>query len=139
MITMVKATLYKNFFRPSISKMICALFMSALLVAFANILVARSLLQDLNGVAETVDVAGRLRMLSQKIAYQSTRMLYEPGSAPQLLQRSIDEYEAALAALLHGERAFGFTLRPPSGRLMPHLKALQEGWTRYRPQLQASV
>jgi EAL domain-containing protein (putative c-di-GMP-specific phosphodiesterase class I) len=58
MITISKATLYENFFRLSISKKICVLFMSALLVAFANILVAHFLLQDPNGVAETVNVAG---------------------------------------------------------------------------------
>lgn len=139
MITISKATLYKNLFRLSISTKICALFMSALLVAVANLMVARSLLQDLNGVAETVNVAGRLRMLSQKIAYQSTRALYEPWSAPLLLQRSIDDYETALAALVNGGSAFGFTLRQPSGQLMTQLKALQADWARYRRPAPASA
>lgn len=124
----------KNFFRPSISKKICALFVSALLVAFANIMVARFLLQDLNGVAETVNVAGKLRMLSQKIAYQSTKALYEPWSAALPLQRSIDDYETALSALVNGGRAFGFTLRQPSSQLTAHLKAIEGDWERYRHQ-----
>src|SRR4051812_34462347 len=77
---------HKSIFRPTISKKICALFASALVVAVANIMVARFLLQDLNGVAETVNVAGKLRMLSQKIAFLSTKALYEPLSAAQPLQ-----------------------------------------------------
>lgn len=139
MITISKTSLYKTLFRPSISKKIGALFMSALLVAFANILVARCLLQDLNGVAETVNVAGRLRMLSQQIAYQSTRALYEPGTALLLLARSIDDYETALSALIQGGSAFGFNLRRPSGQLLPLLQALQQDWAHYRRRIQDSA
>jgi diguanylate cyclase (GGDEF)-like protein/PAS domain S-box-containing protein len=123
----------RNFFRPSISRKICALLVSALLVAVANIMVARFLLHDLNGVAETVNVAGKLRMLSQKIAYQSTKALYEPWPAAPALQRSIDEYETALWALVNGGKAFGFTLRQPSAQLIAHLKTIQSDWERYRP------
>ena len=122
----------KNFFRPTISKKICAFFASALLVAVANIMVARFLMQDLNGVAETVNVAGKLRMLSQKIAYLSTKALYEPLPAALPLQRSIDEYDMALSALVNGGSAFGFSLRQPSVQLMTHLAALQRDWELYR-------
>ena len=119
------------FFQLSISKKICALFMSAVLVALANVIVAHSLLRELNGVAETVNVAGKLRMLSQRIAYQSTRALAEHAPAP-LLQPSIDEYETALSALVRGGEAFGLTLRRPSVQLAAQLQALQDEWGRYR-------
>ncbi len=118
----------------SISTRTCALFVGLLVLACANIMIARALLRDLNGVAETVNVAGRLRMLSQQIAYRGSVALHD-GDAPAraALTASIADYDAALAALKSGGPAFGYTVRRPSAAIAAQLAALDSEWQRARP------
>lgn len=129
-------------FGQSISAKLCLLFAVLLLAALANILVARALLVNLSGVAETVNVAGRLRMLSQRLAYQSTVAL-QAGAPPAGArapdndlnqERTVADYEAALNALDRGGAAFGYALAPPSAVSTPYLAALRAEWRRYRAQ-----
>ena len=122
---------WRGRFAPSISTKICALFLGLLLVAVANTFVARWLLHELNGVAETVNVAGRLRMLSQQIAYHGTQALHDNAETTNAaLRQSIVEFEAAVGALETGGPAFGYHLRTPSPRIAAHLAALKTDWNR---------
>jgi len=58
----------RSIWRPSIGQKIGGIFLLVLMVAAANIVVVKKMQHDLNGVAATLNVAGKLRMLSQKIA-----------------------------------------------------------------------
>lgn len=59
----------------SISRKLAVMLFAILLLAVANVVLVRGMLNELNGVAETVNVAGKLRMLSQKTAFEAARLL----------------------------------------------------------------
>lgn len=62
-------------------------FLVALCFAVANIGVVKTLLSDFSEVASTVSVAGKLRMLSQKLAFQSLGLsTVATSSIPQIKQ-----------------------------------------------------
>src|SRR5690348_661809 len=96
----------------TISRKIAAVFLVILAVAAANIVVVRNMLDDINGLAETVNVAGRLRMLSQKIAFHATKSLQYPDADSNAIATSLDDFDTALSALSHGGNAFGYRIRP---------------------------
>ena len=60
--------------RPSIGQKMGWVFFVVLLVAAANIVVVKQMLNDLNDVAATLNVAGKLRMLSQRIAFETVSL-----------------------------------------------------------------
>src|SRR5438034_11788087 len=60
----------------SISQKFAAAFITLLLVAATNILLVRGMLGELNGASEIMNVAGKMRMLSQKIAFEATKVLH---------------------------------------------------------------
>lgn len=119
-------------FNPSISKKIGMTFTVILLVAAANVVVVRAMLRDINGVAETINVAGKLRMLSQKIAFETTKVLREQGQAKIRVAAALNDFETALSALGRGGSAFGYDVKILSSRLHPQLEVARIDWVRYR-------
>lgn len=119
-------------FNTSISKKLGITFMFILIVAAANVVVVRAMLQDINGVAETINVAGKLRMLSQKIAFETTKVLREQGHGKVRVATAIDDFATALSALGHGGSAFGYNVKILSSRLQPQLEVTRMDWGSYR-------
>ena len=112
----------------SISMKIGAIFLVIWLLAAANVLLVRSMLLDLNGVAETVNVAGMLRMLSQKIAFETVKAVRQQDLGKSEAQNAIRNYEIALRALVQGGAAFGYSVKQPSPQLTTRLVAIQVDW-----------
>jgi hypothetical protein len=68
-------------------------------VAIFNALVVGHLMDEQNGIADTIGVAGRLRMLSQKQAAGILLSLREPAKQAGLVAADIAEFEAGLDAV----------------------------------------
>lgn len=119
-------------FNTSISKKLGIIFTFILIVATANVMVVSAMLQDINGVAETINVAGKLRMLSQKIAFEAAKVLHEQGRGEIRVTAAIDDFETALSALAHGGRAFGYDVKTLSSRLQLQLDLIRMDWGSYR-------
>ncbi|HYN55140.1 MAG TPA: type IV pili methyl-accepting chemotaxis transducer N-terminal domain-containing protein, partial [Methylotenera sp.] len=116
----------------SISKKLGMTFTVILIVAAANVMVVHAMLRDINGVAETINVAGKLRMLSQKIAFETTKVLREQGHGKVRVAAALDDFETALSALRQGGSAFGYNVKILSSRLQPQLDVTQMHWGSYR-------
>ncbi|GAB3538522.1 hypothetical protein GCM10027343_04450 [Noviherbaspirillum agri] len=125
--------------RFTISKKIGLAFLLLLLLGIANVVVVRSILQDFNGVAATVNIAGKLRFLSQKIALNTSNTLngWTPGK--NAAEVDIDEYEIALHALAVGGIAYGYELRPLSPHQQAELETLRQNWLRYRAYIESTL
>ncbi|SFU74189.1 EAL domain-containing protein [Pseudoduganella namucuonensis] len=101
--------------------LVCAL-------AAGNLLLAHGMVREQNGVAESVSVAGRLRMLSQKIAFETAYHRLAPPGWRERLRQSRADYQASLDALSGGGSAFGHRLRRPSAALAERLAGLRVEW-----------
>lgn len=127
------------FFRPTISKKIGAIFAIIFLVAVANVAVMHTLLQDLNGVAETINVAGKLRMLSQKLAFEATKQMLGQGNVRDDVKSILGDYETALNALGDGGDAFGYRVNPISTATLPLLQLTRRDWDIYRKHVEGTL
>ena len=113
-------------------------FLVVLLIAGGNVWVFHRMLVQADGVAETINVAGKLRMLSQKIAFESTVARLDPALS-QLLSTTLNDYETALAALERGGTAFGFEIQRAPISMSALTSNLRNDWTRYRKHVETSV
>ncbi|MFI4940000.1 MAG: diguanylate cyclase domain-containing protein, partial [Burkholderiales bacterium] len=107
-------------------------FTAILILAAANVVVVHAMLRDINGVAETINVAGKLRMLSQKIAFEAVNVLREQGKGKAKLDAAMDDFDMAVSALRQGGSAFGYDVRILSSRIHRQLDVTREDWERYR-------
>ena len=116
----------------TISDKIGTLFLILLLLAVANVVIVRNMLQNLNGVAATISVAGKLRMLSQKIAFETIKVVRDDGGEKINVITACKDFDTALAALGNGGNAFGYGIHRVPALLDPQLDAMRRDWTRYR-------
>ncbi|HZW23490.1 EAL domain-containing protein [Noviherbaspirillum sp.] len=123
----------------TISRKIAAVFSVVLVFAVANLVVVRSMLDDVNGVAETVNVAGKLRMLTQKIAFETSKALQLPEAGTGEVDAALADFETALDALAGGGEAFGYRLDMLKPAHLVHLDAARADWARYRGQVEAAL
>ena len=123
----------------SISEKIAVVFIVILLVAVTNVLVVRDMLHEVNGVAETMNVAGKLRMLSQKIAFETTKALRRPEVETDKVLTSLNDFEITLLALARGGNAFGYEVRMISAHHAPLLDTLRRDWTGFRIQVERAL
>ena len=123
----------------TISQKLVVAFIILLLVAAANVLVVRSMLGELNGTAEIINVAGKMRMLSQKIGFEATKVLYGQDLDKNKAIETLDEFETTLLALEQGGRVFGHSVKT----LAPHhhtlLAAARRDWALYRGHVVAAL
>lgn len=110
-----------------------ALFI-VILISASNVLVMNTLLVEGNGVAETINVAGKLRMLSQKIGFGAAAAALHPDETVNL-DGAIDDYEAALTALENGGTVFGLTVTQVRPALRSHTETLRTDWSAFRRHL----
>ena len=116
----------------TISDKIGTFFLILLLLAVANVVVVRNMLQNLNGVAATISVAGKLRMLSQKIAFETIKVVRDYGGEKNNVITACNDFDTALAVLGNGGNAFGYGIRRVPAVLDPLIDAVRRDWTRYR-------
>ncbi|WP_323028866.1 diguanylate cyclase domain-containing protein [Castellaniella defragrans] len=106
-------------------------FILVVLLAIGNVSIVQFLLRESDGMAATLNVAGKMRMLSQRIGLEALAG-HQPPGAPAPAADLPAAFEAAHDALRHGGHAFDLDVPPVPAALAPQLQAVHEAWTRYR-------
>ena len=117
--------------RFTLSAKVGATFGLVCALATVNMLLVRGMVREQNGVAESVGVAGKLRMLSQKIAFETVYDEHAPQGWRARLQQSRRDYVTSLDALASGGHAFGYLVKPPYRPLAVRLDQLRAEWQRF--------
>ena len=103
-------------------------------MAAGNVVTVQSMLTRLDGVAETVNIAGRLRMLSQKIAFEQLSSWHHSGANADI-ETTLDAYERGLVALEQGGQSLGLIIPNLPAQIRPLVMTLRTDWTAYRDQV----
>src|SRR5699024_9971767 len=107
-------------FPHSLKSRAAAVFIMIGLLMLGNVVVVHTILSRSQITAATVNLAGKMRMLSQRMAMQALAARQIPGF--NYGGRDIDEsFDAVIHALRHGGTTFGLTDPSPTGRLPAHL------------------
>jgi len=122
--------------RIGIAHKIGAVFMALLLSAVVNIMVVDSMMKKSDGVADTVNVAGKLRMLGQCIALQAVTHSHGVGAGEAEVRRLIRDFETVLAALSGGGYVFGMYVDGLSPLHQRRIDAVHEQWSLYQRSVQ---
>lgn len=117
-----------------IAQKIGAVFAAILLIAVVNIVMVERMLAQSDTVADTVNVAGKLRMLGQRIALQAVSHGHGHGSeaGEAEVRQLMRDFEGALAALSSGGHVFGLRVEGLPARHAAQLAGVQEQWLEYR-------
>src|SRR5690606_11405091 len=121
----------------SIGQKIGGIFSCVLILAGTNVVMVRELLRDFNSVAATVNVAGKIRMLSQRIAFSTLDSETKKGPGIAEIERSMAEFDVALLALGEGGKAFGRDIARLGMVHAAPLGAVQDQWEAYRANIGA--
>lgn len=111
-------------------------FVIASLLAVGNVLIVQSLLRQSDAIAATVNVAGKMRMLSQRIgllqlATQSLNTETDQNSDFTFRELESD-FEDALKVLRNGGQAFELAIPPVNSELHQYLDEVEIAWNFYR-------
>jgi diguanylate cyclase (GGDEF)-like protein/PAS domain S-box-containing protein len=114
--------------RPTISVKLGLFFAVFMLATYANIHIAASMFDSLGSSAHIVNETGRLRYLSQKIAYLATRL--DVGDR-LVLRGQIEEYARVLSGINQHLETGGRPLLEQSPELRGKLDGLRAQWSNY--------
>ncbi len=124
------------FLRSSLGAKFAVAFVVFLSLTVTNATVIDGLLNKLHRVADTINVAGRMRMLSQRVAFQALLVLQGRAGAAEV-EHAVRDFEAGLNALERGGRAFGYDVRPSPPAIVGALRIVRETWTDYDADIKA--
>ncbi|HJV74634.1 MAG TPA: EAL domain-containing protein [Noviherbaspirillum sp.] len=126
-----------RFYNATISQKIGVVFGFLLLVAAINVVVVQGMLQQMNGMAAALNVAGRMRMLSQKLAFETSTVLQGQFSGRETAAATIGEFDTAVMAFVRGGNAFGYDIRMLPLRHHDQLDLLRLEWSGYKSRVEA--
>lgn len=115
-----------------IAQKIGVVFLALLLIAAVNIVLVDSLTRKSDSVADTVNVAGKLRMLGQRIALQAVSSTQGVGAGEIEVRQLISDFESVLSALANGGYVFGLYIEGLSPLHKGHIDAVHDQWSVYR-------
>ncbi len=120
-------------------KKVAVVFIGVLVFAVLNLGLLHRMLQDFNGVAATATVAGKMRMLGQKLAYDALSVSTGNDSVREGIEHDIVDFEAAYLVLRGGGTAFGEVIRPLASSHGQVLNDVWLAWQEYRNRIRAGV
>ncbi|NLC37453.1 MAG: EAL domain-containing protein [Alcaligenaceae bacterium] len=106
--------------------------MALLLIAVVNIMLVESMMTKSDNVADTVNVAGKLRMLGQRIALQTVNYGHGVGTGETEVRQLMGDFESALRVLSDGGHVFGLSIEGLSVEHDARLSAVREQWLLYQ-------
>lgn len=111
-------------------------FIIASLLAIGNVLIVQSLLQKSDTIAATVNIAGKIRMLSQRIGLLQLARQDPAAEADQDLAATLQELdsdlEQALQVLRTGGQAFDLEIPAVAAEFHQNLNKIETSWNLYR-------
>ncbi|MFC3340341.1 diguanylate cyclase domain-containing protein [Paracandidimonas soli] len=129
--------------RFSVGRKAMALLGLILALAVSNVLMVRSMMEQFHDIGATVNVSGKLRMLSQKTAFEAMSLPFAGDAGRRIVLEVMKEFDQASGALLNGGVVYGIRIQPLSDVLIPHLIQLNEEWdvikTNIQPVLDGAV
>src|SRR5690606_18281861 len=131
--------LWRTAFDLGLRKKVAIVFTGILMFAAVNLGLLHGMLQDFNGVAATATVAGKLRMLGQKLAFEAVSVSTGLSGAPESIERDIVDFEAAYLTLRSGGSAFNESIRPLSAERSNAMNGVWLAWKQYRHDLRFLV
>ena len=120
-------------------KKVAVVFIGMLVVAGLNLGILHRMLQDFNGVAATATVAGKMRMLGQKLAYETLAVSEGLSDAFEAVEHDIIDFEAAYLVLRSGGTAFNELIRPLGASHTSSLNSVWLAWREYRDHVRQLV
>ena len=123
----------------SLRKKVAVVFIGMLILAGLNLGIVHRMLQNFNGVAATATVAGKMRMLGQKLAYEVMSVSNGVSDAYELVEHDIIDFEAAYLVLRSGGTAFNELIRPLGASHTQSLNEVWMAWRQYRDHLRRLV
>ncbi|MFT0851594.1 EAL domain-containing protein [Achromobacter sp. F4_2707] len=118
--------------RFGIAQKIGVVFMALLLIALVNIMLVERMMTKSDNVADTVNVAGKLRMLGQRIALQTVNYGHGVGTGETEVRQLMGDFDTALRVLTDGGHAFGLKIEGLSDDHNARLGAVREQWELYQ-------
>ena len=107
-------------------------FIVLLVIAAVNLIIVDRMLKEADRVAATVNVAGKLRMLGQRIALQVVSHSQEIGGGQAEIRQAMRDFESVQTALSDGGHVFGQYVSGLSALHTTNLGSLREQWSIYK-------
>lgn len=95
-------SLLSRLLRPSLGRKFGFAFISLLLVTAGNLFVAERMYDEIADMAIVINESGRLRYMSQEIAYHSTRLVHEKRGDRAALGGLLDEFDIQIGKIKTG-------------------------------------
>ena len=109
----------------------------AFVLALGNVAVLQVLLRRSDDLAATLNIAGKMRMLGQRMALEGLAARQDPqGDWAQAYDERVQAFEQAQRTLAAGGSAFGLRVVALPAPLRPAFDDLQTSWLQYRQALQ---
>ena len=108
------------------------------LLALGNVVTLQAMLRRFDDIGATVNLAGKMRMLSHRIALEAlAENLAQGGNWPEVQERyaSFTEYYTALR---QGGTAYGLPVRPVDPLFTPTLDQLHHAWQHFQTVVNAA-
>lgn len=118
--------------RTSIGKKIAVALLTVLLVAVANAAVVHVMLGHIDGLEVTINMAGKLRMLSQKIGFETIKALRFPEAGTNAVTTALNDFDTVLNVLDRGGAAFGYDVKGVSPHQRAQLDTARGDWSEFR-------
>ena len=111
-------------------------FLTLFLIAVMNVVLVERMMTRSDEIADTVNVAGKLRMLGMRIAMQSVSYSHGVGVGLPEVRQLISDFDAALRTLTDGGYVFGLHLKGLSPVHTARLNAVYDQWALYQDSVQ---
>lgn len=108
------------------------------LLAVGNVVTLQLTLRRSDDIGATVNLAGKIRMLSQRIALETFAEYLAPGGNWPHIASRYASFEETYTVLRSGGTAYGLTVRPVSPSLQPALDQLHASWLHFQSTLDAA-
>lgn len=137
--TRIPIRLWRATLDMGLRKKVAVVFIGMMVFAAVNLTLLHRMLQEFNGVAATATVAGKMRMLGQKLAYDALSVSVGIDSLHESIEYDIVDFEAAYLVLRGGGTAFGEAIRPLTSSHVEVMNAVWLAWQDYRNRIRGTV
>ncbi len=111
-------------------------FLVLFVIAVMNVVLVERMMKRSDKIADTVNVAGKLRMLGMRIGMQSVSYSHDVGVGLPEVRQLITDFESALKTLAEGGYVFGLQLEGLSSIHDARLNAVHDQWALYQSSVQ---